>query len=133
MEDFRISNYLARQVGSYWQERAEEGAALSPDGGDGGGLGDGSYHFEDEQEAALQAKDAGTADSADADADKKSQDEDTALFAMNKLERMRALNEPEEAESELLRQRGRHYYSNAPRWMDLKALPALEPKTEHKE
>ncbi len=129
MEDFRISNYLARQVGSYGQERAEEGAALSPDGGDNGALADGSYHFEDEQEAAQQELAAEAADDA-ANEEEKSQDDDTAQVAISKLERMRVLGEPEEAESAILRQRGRHYYRQAPQWHEPISLPALEPKRE---
>ena len=129
MEDFRISNYLAQQVSSYGQERAEEGAALSPDGGDGGALGDGSYHFEDEKEAARKPKPGhGVTDEGDqVNPDKKSQDDGTDTFMNGELERMRALNEPEEAESELLRQRGRHFYKRTSRSIVTELLAALEP------
>ena len=105
MEDFRISNYLARDVEHYGRERAEQGAEVSPDGGEGGSMGADHYDFQDEQRELAEEQVQTPDEPEDAE-----QDDDTTAIVIAELDRMRLLAGKKQDLPSVKELKGRSYY-----------------------
>ena len=123
MEDFRISNYLARDVEHFGQERAEQGAEVSADGGEGGSLGADHYDFEDEQQTVAEEQITEQVE------EEAAPDEDTTAIAMAELDRMRLLGPESGHKPDFKAMRGRYYYTHHQQ-DPLAALEKLPPEQE---
>lgn len=106
MEDFRISNYLARDVEHFGQERAEQGAEVSADGGEGGSMGADHYDFEEEQQAVAEEK------VTKPEEEQEAPDEDTTAIALAELDRIRLLGPESDHKPDFKAMRGRYYYTH---------------------
>ena len=130
MEDFRISNFLAREVEHFGQERAEQGAEVSPDGGDSGAAHGETYEFPEAQDAVEGADPFEDVDDAEAE----SQDDDTTAVAMTELDRIRFFMGSSGLRPELQTLRGQHYYEQSKqdplRVLHLKDVAASESELD---